>query len=233
MGRTPIALRLCTSRVRKTARDLVQPRRQRERIRPNSILLVDDDPVSRAEVAALLKRAGYTTVEAGTGEQALTAIHEARPALVVMEVALPGASGYEICRELRDAYGDELPIIFLSGVRTEPFDRVAGLLLGADDYIVKPFDADELITRVRRLHRRGAGNAARQRQAKLTPREHEVLGLLVEGLGQSQIARRLSISEKTVAKHIEHILMKLDVHTRAQAVARAVRDILIKSPSEA
>lgn len=209
----------------------MQRPRQRERIRRRSILLVDDDPVSRATVAALLERAGYTTVEAGTGEQALAAIEEAQPALVVMEVALPGASGYEICRELRDEYGDELPIIFLSGVRTEPFDRVAGLLIGADDYIVKPFDADELIARVRRLQRRGAGNAARQGQAKLTPREDEVLGLLVDGLGQSEIAHRLSVTEKTVAKHIEHILMKLDVHTRAQAVARAVRETLIESPS--
>jgi DNA-binding NarL/FixJ family response regulator len=198
-------------------------------IEPDAILLVDGDSSCRAEVARLLQRVGYATVEVATGEQALTAVHGSRPSLVLMEVALPGASGYEICRELRDEYGDELPIVFLSGVRTEPFDRVAGLLLGADDYIVKPFDPDELITRVRRLGDRGTRNAAVVGPANLTRREHEVLGLLVDGLRQPEIASRLYITDKTVGKHIEHILAKLDVHTRAQAVARAVRDRLIES----
>jgi DNA-binding NarL/FixJ family response regulator len=193
--------------------------------------VVDGDAGCRHEVAALLQRAGLSTVELATGEAALDAAHEARPALVLLEVELPGASGYEICRELRDEFGDELPIVFLSGTRTESLDRVAGLLLGADDYLVKPYDPDELITRVRRLAARTTKRPVAPSSANLTPREEDVLGLLMEGLGQGEIARRLFITDRTVGKHIEHILAKLGVHTRAQAVARAARDSLLRSPA--
>jgi DNA-binding NarL/FixJ family response regulator len=189
--------------------------------------LVDGDAACRDEVRRLLERVGYAVVEVATGEAALAAVHASRPALVLMEVSLPGASGYEICRELRDEYDEELPIIFLSGERTETFDRVAGLLLGADDYIVKPFDDDELIARVRRLSDRGAKSAAANGAANLTQREQQVLSLLVDGLRQPEIARELYITDKTVSKHIEHILTKLGVHTRAQAVALALRNTLI------
>jgi len=207
----------------------VQPARDSEPLQAGVVLVVDGDADCRAEVSQLLQRAGLVTVEFGTGEEALAAAHGARPGAVLLEVELPGASGYDICRELRDEHGEELPIVFLSGARTESFDRVAGLLLGADDYIIKPFDPYELIARVRRLTARGASRAAVAGRANLTHREREVLGLLVDGLLQSDIARRLHISDKTVSKHIEHILAKLNVHTRAQAVAKAARDPLLGS----
>jgi DNA-binding NarL/FixJ family response regulator len=209
--------------------DLVQVPRDSEPLQAGAVLVVDGDADCRAEVSQLLQRAGLVTVEFGTGEQALAAAHGARPGVVLLEVELPGASGYDICRELRDEHGEELPIVFLSGARTKSFDLVAGLLLGADDYIIKPFDPYELIARVRRLTARGASRAAAAGRANLTHREREVLGLLVDGLLQSDIARRLHISDKTVSKHIEHILAKLNVHTRAQAVAKAARNPLLGS----
>jgi two-component system, NarL family, nitrate/nitrite response regulator NarL len=195
------------------------------------ILIVDDDRYSRMLISRVLKRAGYTTYEAETGEEALAAAKRRRPALVVVEPLLPGVSGYEVCRELKDAFGEALPIVFVSGSRTEPGDRVAGLLVGGDDYVVKPFDPDELLARIRRLlpARLAGGEAAR----KLTRRELDVLSLLVEGLTQPEIAEDLFISPKTVGKHIEHILAKLGVHNRAQAVALAVRDELIGSDRRA
>jgi two-component system, NarL family, nitrate/nitrite response regulator NarL len=191
------------------------------------ILIVDGDHRSRGLMSRVLKRVGYITCEAETGEEALAAAQRERPALVVLEVLLPGVSGFEVCRELKDEFGEALPIVFVSGTRTDSGDRVAGLLVGGDDYLVKPFDPNELLARVRRLlpARLAGGETTR----KLTPRELEVLSLLVEGLNQPEIAEKLFISPKTVGKHIEHILAKLGVHNRAQAVALAVRDELIET----
>jgi two-component system nitrate/nitrite response regulator NarL len=191
------------------------------------ILIVDDDRHSRALISRVLRRVGYTTHEVETGEKALAVAKRERPALVVLEVLLPGVSGFEVCRELKDEFGEALPIVFVSGTRTESGDRVAGLLVGGDDYLVKPFDPNELLARVRRLLPAplAGGNTAR----KLTRRELEVLSLLVDGLSQPEIAEKLFISPKTVGKHIEHILAKLGVHNRAQAVALAVREELIET----
>jgi DNA-binding response OmpR family regulator len=184
------------------------------------ILVVDDDVSLLALLSDVLEGAGFAVTAVTSGEDALREARTRRPAAVILDVHLPGLSGYEICRELRETYGDALPILFISGERTESYDRVAGLLLGADDYLVKPFAPDELIARVRCLMRRAAPSMP-ERIGRLTAREREVLGLLAQGLDQRQIAAKLVISPKTVGSHIERILGKLGVHSRAQAVAFA------------
>jgi DNA-binding NarL/FixJ family response regulator len=99
---------------------------------------------------------------------------------------------------------------------------VSGLLLGADDYVVKPFAPDELLARVRRLLARSA-DTNETRSFDLTAREVQVLSQLAAGHDQARIAEDFVISEKTVATHIQHILAKLGVHSRAEAVAFAHR----------
>ncbi len=198
------------------------------RIDCGPILIVDDDANHRALVVALMERDGYEIREEETGEGAIAAARRERPGCVLLDVQLPGASGYEVCRVLREEYGEWLPIIFITGERTDPSDRVAGLLVGADDYVVKPYDPGELVARVRRaiirstvaqeLDEGPAGDLFR-----LTAREQRVLALLARGLSQKEIAAGLFISPKTVATHIQRILGKLDVHSRAQAVAAAHR----------
>jgi DNA-binding NarL/FixJ family response regulator len=136
--------------------------------------------------------------------------------------AATGASGYEICRELPERYGDNLPIIFVSAARTDETDRVAGLLLGADDYLPKPIQFDHLLARVRRLTAHSS-QVVRPVASLLTQREREVLALLADGLEQVEIANQLVITPKTVSKHVERILSKLGVHSRTQAVALALR----------
>jgi DNA-binding NarL/FixJ family response regulator len=191
------------------------------------ILVVDGHRATRRAIAALLRRIGYETIEAKTGPEALDLATRLQPALVILEVNLDEVSGYEVCRELRDAYGGDISVIFISGQRTTPPDRVAGLLVGADDYIVKPFDSDELVARARAALRRvhaANGNSKKATPslwATLTTREREVLQLLASGLGQTDIAVRLVISPKTVSGHIQRILAKLGLHSRAQAVAFA------------
>jgi two-component system nitrate/nitrite response regulator NarL len=197
------------------------------------ILIVDDDELHRAFVASLLERAGYATADASTGEEALASVRRERPSCILLDVLLPRATGYEVCRELRDEYGEALPIVFVTGERIEPADRVAGLLIGADDYILKPFDPDELIARVRRLLVRSNVFAKfvdgkRSGPSQLTDRELDVLRLLADGLEQDAIARELFISPKTVSTHIQRILTKLGVHSRAQAIALAFRENLVE-----
>jgi DNA-binding NarL/FixJ family response regulator len=197
-------------------------------VQPNPpLLVIDDDDDFRTFVADLLRGAGHQVDEAATGSDALARVRAARPSLVVLDVHLPDISGYEVCRELRDEFGDLLPIIFISGERTDSYDRVSGLLLGADDYLVKPFATDELLARVRRLLTRSAQGEAVRRSYDLTPRELEIMELLATGHSQTAIAEHLVLSEKTVATHIQHILPKLGVHSRAEAVAFAHRQGLI------
>ncbi len=187
------------------------------------ILVVDDDPGARAFATSCLERAGFTTCEAENGEDVRNLVSATWAQLVLLEVALPGASGFEICRELREEFGEQLPIILVSADRTDELDRSAALLLGADDYLVKPLNPDRLLAPVRRLLAR-SGAAAKP---KLTEREQEILSLLSAGYGRSDVADRLVISRKTVGKHIEHILAKLNVHSEAQAIASAFRDQLV------
>jgi DNA-binding NarL/FixJ family response regulator len=190
-------------------------------------LVADADGAARSRLAGLVASIGYTVVEATTGEEALAASQHDAPALVVLDVALPGSSAYEVCRELREAYGQTLPIAFVSAHRTEPADEVAGLLLGADEYFAKPIRPDLFLARIRRLRARAKPQALGS--SALTPREREVLGLLVDGVAPSEIAIRLCITDKTTSTHIERILGKLGAHSRAQAVAFAVRDRLVEA----
>jgi two-component system nitrate/nitrite response regulator NarL len=189
------------------------------------VVIADEDASAREELACLFDAAGYEVVQVGSGEEVLQAAKEVTPCVVLLEIPLGSLSGYEVCRALReDASG--IPVVFVSGSRTESYDRVAGLLVGADDYVVKPYAPDELLTRVRALVRRSQP-LTDSVSAKLTKRELEVLRLLADGLRQDEIAERLFISRKTVGTHIANILRKLGVHSQIQAVALAHREELL------
>jgi DNA-binding NarL/FixJ family response regulator len=194
-----------------------------------TVLVADADAKTRTLVADLLARAGYVAVLSEDGEEALEVGRNERPALAVLDVCLPGISGYEVCRELKDEFGERLQVILVSGSRTEPHDRAAGMLIGADDYVTKPFDPGELLARVRRcvtraaLAEKSANGRTDSNPSELSPREQDVLALLGQGLGTAAIAERLVISSKTVATHIQRILSKLGAHSRAEAIAIAYR----------
>jgi len=115
------------------------------------VLVVDDEPNIRETVAINLRREGLDVVFAGDGEEAVETARELKPDLVVLDIMMPGMDGFEVCRTLREE--STVPILLLSA-RGEEIDRIFGLELGADDFLVKPFAMRELVARVRAMLRR-------------------------------------------------------------------------------
>jgi DNA-binding NarL/FixJ family response regulator len=193
------------------------------------VLIADQDVEVRESLARIFVSAGFRVVQAGDGYDALAQARAAWPVAAILEIPLGTLCGYEVCRAMKSELGPELAVIFLSGARTESYDRVAGLLIGADDYVIKPSAPDEVLARVRiAVERVRPARAAAH--GRLTRREHEVLALLGEGLKWGEIARRLVISPRTVATHTENIRRKLGVNSRAEAIAVAYRDELLPLP---
>ncbi len=202
-----------------------------------TILIVDHDDATRSMAVRVAVRLGYEVCAAENAELLLERLDGDRPALALVEVELAGpSSGLELMQELHARFGEDLPVILVSADRTAALDRVVGLMLGADDYLAKPVDPGELLARVRRSLRRNGGSVGNGKPApefNLSPREREILALLADGQTQLQIATTLVVSPKTVSTHIQHLLSKLGVHSRAQAVALAFRVGLVKSDVQA
>ena len=127
----------------------------------NNILIVDDDENIAELISLYLNKECYETEIAASGTEALQLFEEYSPDLVLLDVMLPGMDGYQVCTEIRKT--SNTPIIMLSA-KGEVFDKVLGLKIGADDYIVKPFDSNELVARVGALLRRSAMTESAQKQ---------------------------------------------------------------------
>jgi len=121
--------------------------------REQTIVVAEDDPSIADLLDLYLRDAGYRPLLAPTGERALELVAQHRPALVVIDVGLPGIDGFEVCRRIR--LSNPTPVLFVTA-RDAETDRVHGLELGGDDYVVKPFSPRELVARVRAVLRRGA-----------------------------------------------------------------------------
>ncbi len=170
------------------------------------VLVLEDEENIRSFVVINLKRAGYQTVEAGTGEEALEAVRD-NPDIKValLDIMLPGIDGFEVCRRLR-AMDNKIGIIMLTA-RTQEMDKVTGLMTGADDYVTKPFSPAELTARVDALFRRAGGAAPEQageicqdpfllntrnrtlekngQRVKLTQVEYSIVKLFMENPGKA------------------------------------------------
>ncbi len=126
------------------------------------ILVAEDDPLTRDGLIELLAREGYEVVGAADGRDALARYVECRPDLVCLDVMMPGVSGYDVCREIRRDKR-RTPILFISA-KSEEIDKVVGLEMGADDYIIKPFGMKEVAARIRAIMRRSAPSEGRREQ---------------------------------------------------------------------
>lgn len=138
------------------------------------ILVVEDEPGIRKVVRAYLERAGYEVMEAPSGEEGLRLAASRRPSLVILDLMLPGIPGEEVCRRLRHESG--VPVIMLTA-RVHEDDRIAGLGMGADDYVIKPFSPRELVARVKTVLRRAgrpAGEPLQRGDLVIDPERHQV-----------------------------------------------------------
>lgn len=174
----------------------------------NTVLIVDDEPQIRRVMRTTLVSQGYAVLEARSGEEALEKLRSAHPSLILLDVNMPGISGLDTCREIRQS--SDIPIIMLT-VRNSERDKVQALDAGADDYVIKPFGAQELLARIRAALRRGSpGEAApafisddlkidfakrsvtvENTLVRLTPKEFELLRHLVANQGKTLSHRRL------------------------------------------
>lgn len=203
---------------------------------PIRVVLVDDHAVVRSGLAQLLGGTDDIDVvgQAGTGEEALGVVREARPDVVVMDLQMPGVDGVEATRRLlAEDLGCEVLVLtsFSDHARI-----VAALDAGAVGYLLKDADPEEVIGGVRAVSRGESPlnpRVARQLLAarseapsvELTPREAEVLGLVRHGLANKQIARRLGISERTVKAHLTNVFQRIGVVDRTQAALWAERNL--------
>ena len=202
-----------------------------------TILVVDDEPIVRDVIVRYLNRDGFTTLEAGDGEDARRLIETGNPSLVVLDVMLPGIDGLALCRWIRSR--GELPVIMLTA-RGEEADRIVGLELGADDYVTKPFSPRELAVRVRTVLRRTASAPAvaerlvfddlvvdararevevEGRPLRLTAKEFDLLFFLAsnprEVFSRDQLMDRVwgyaaALDTGTVTVHIQRLRSKIE-----------------------
>jgi two-component system alkaline phosphatase synthesis response regulator PhoP len=204
----------------------------------NETILVVDDEHHIVELAQMyLEQAGYSVESAGDGQEALIRARHLRPALVVLDLMLPGLDGWEVCRRLRSE--SDVPIIMLTA-RSDEVDRIVGLELGADDYVTKPFNPRELVARVRAVLRRYQKSVQPDRavtvgQLTIDPASREAhLGDRLLGLRPKEFDLLLTLAEhqglvmsrdqlldlvwgydfpggtRTVDAHISHLRARLD-----------------------
>jgi two-component system, OmpR family, phosphate regulon response regulator PhoB len=181
------------------------------------VLVVDDEPDIVALVAYHLAKSGYRVSTAGTGPDALEAARRERPALVVLDLMLPGLSGYEVLQQLRasdDTRG--VAVLMLTARREEP-DRIRGLTLGADDYLTKPFSPQELVLRVSAILRRvGASGAA--------PGERLVVGPLAIDAA-AHVVLVSDVPVELTATEFKLLLTLADRRGRVQSRAHLLRTV--------
>jgi len=202
----------------------------------SDILIVDDTPSNLDLLTEILKSNGYKVRPVTSGRLALQAARSVPPDLIFLDVNMPEMNGYEVCEHLMaDEALAGIPVIFLSAL-TETEDKVRGLRGGGNDYITKPFQAEEVLARIEvhlKLRRQQKELKTENHRLKekqplrikqdglliaLSLREREVLHWVREGKRNSEIAQIANISTHTVRHHLENIFAKLGVETRTAAI---------------
>jgi len=189
-----------------------------------TVYIVDDNQVIRNALQQLLEISGFTAKSYADGASFLADCTEQCSGCVLLDMAMPEMSGHDVQVQLRE-HDIHIPIIFLSGHGEVP-DAVRAIQVGAVDFLQKPVDSTTLLARIRqslaldaeRRKKRILVDEIRQRYAMLSPREKEVMTLVVDGYGNKEIARKLSLSPRTVEVHRNHVMYKMGAKNLAQLV---------------
>lgn len=215
------------------------------------VLIVDDEPTILETIETKLRREGYTTFVAVSAEQGLNLFRKVKPDLIILDIMLPNRSGFEMCQVIRQE--SQTPVIFLSA-KNEERDRIKGLELGADDYVSKPFNLNELAARVKAVLRRSTGETLPEvlevgdlkidprsheafrsgRKLALSPREFSLLYFLVKNEGRvfsrevlldRVWGRDAYVSERSVDVHIRWLRVHIEADPMAPERLITVRGV--------
>lgn len=198
------------------------------------LLLIDDDPNLILLVKDYLEFRGYEVITAENGRDALEILDQHVPDMIICDVMMPEMDGYTFVEHVRqDPNTSWIPVLFLSA-KGQSQDRVKGLITGADVYMVKPFEPEELVAQVesslkqanRLIHHSGAAEAGPKLQVpfdvELTPTELKVVQFVARGMANREIAEQMNVSQRTIESHVSNMLGKTGLHNRTELARWAI-----------
>ncbi len=204
-------------------------------VEPKKLLLIDDDPNLILLVQDYLEFRGYAVITAENGREALDILKEEIPDMIICDVMMPEMDGYAFVKNVRENPRTEwIPVLFLSA-KGQSQDRVKGLNTGADVYMVKPFEPEELVAQVEstlkqasRLLERPIKRSSQDPKllvpdtVELTPTEVKVVQLVARGLSNREIAEVMNVSQRTIESHVSNMLAKTSLHNRTELARWAI-----------
>ncbi len=201
------------------------------------LLLIDDDPNLILLVKDYLEFRGYEVITAENGREALELLEQDTPDMIICDVMMPEMDGYSLVEHVRqDARMSWIPVLFLSA-KGQSQDRVKGLSTGADVYMVKPFEPEELVAQVESSLKQASRLMVRQPKGsdgsskiqvpfdvELTPTELRVVQFVARGMANREIADELNVSQRTIESHVSNMLGKTGLHNRTELARWAIEN---------